>query len=593
MKRLLIIFAILTLFSTTAFPASYTKYVKTAGNDGSAGDADGSAWATTERVNTFLDTLGSGDDATVYFNKADVWSSDEDLGQNGGTDIDFPDVTLVFDAYGTGVNPKFNTETMRMLFIRDASIVNITINDIDLYGSSDSYIYPVYIKDTKGTVTIDGMDGDGRGDGSVRDPQLVVYLRNVEGAIELMNCNLSGWGPASNPTENGDTHIFYIYTALGRTSPLSIKIYDNTLHSVNADAIQIGGFIGSGSNWIEIYDNTLYDCGENLIDLKSCEYVKVYGNTGYRNGWADGGTSGAGNLIQVNCGSAWGNARCKYVYIYNNYLSENDNGTNSYGGVGSGCCVEELYIYNNYILNCSPAIRLAENCIYPAMIYYNLVAVTAAISTPDANELIRVDYNDSLIYGNTAYLSSNSGMIYGFLTNNSTSALTIQNNIFFVDVNSVSAYGLYHYGGTAPTVSYNDYYNSNHTNRVYYDSTAYDSTEQADWISAGHVGALFADPKLNDPSTSKYYLDSDSPCIDVGTPLGEDYDAGWNSATSLPPTTVSTLDQDLNGDTWEMGVYVYPDAPPPQPGTSGVARRLTGGGPNKVIGGGVGKIIGY
>ena len=89
----------------------------------------------------------------------------------------------------------------------------------------------------------------------------------------------------------------------------------------------------------------------------------------------------------------------------------------------------------------------------------------------------------------------------------------------------------------------------------------------------------------------QYYLDSTSPCIDVGISLGDNYDAGWNPSTSLPPTAVATLDQDLNGDGWEMGVYVYSDAPPPQ--GSGVARRLVGGGPNKIMGGGPNRIIGY
>jgi len=126
--------------------------------------------------------------------------------------------------------------------------------------------------------------------------------------------------------------------------------------------------------------------------------------------------------------------------------------------------------------------------------------------------------------------------------------------------NSASAYPLClkddDNSNTYPTVEYNLYHNPNHINRVYWDSTVYDSTEQTAWQNAGHIGALFTNPLFINPATGDFTLHPTSLAIDKGTNLGSPYNLGLNP-TSTWPNNVSTLDQNSYGSGWEIGAFVY------------------------------------
>jgi len=79
-------------------------------------------------------------------------------------------------------------------------------------------------------------------------------------------------------------------------------------------------------------------------------------------------------------------------------------------------------------------------------------------------------------------------------------------------------------------------------------------------------GSIDDTPDLTDPAGDDFSIatvDPVSPCIDVGANLGGDYDEGWNPTTSMPPVTVTTIDQDMRGSTpfWEIGAYVYDSDP--------------------------------
>lgn len=100
MKKLLIILVLLI-----AFPAwSATYYIKTGGNDASAGTSDETAWATTARVMAttgYSNIVTSGD--TVYFRSQDTWSS-------SGTPLVLnatAGVTYDGSTYGSGTRAKF------------------------------------------------------------------------------------------------------------------------------------------------------------------------------------------------------------------------------------------------------------------------------------------------------------------------------------------------------------------------------------------------------------------------------------------------------------------------------------------------------
>ena len=75
-------------------------YVKTGGNDASAGTSDGTAWATITKVNTALaaHTIVAGDN--VYFNRGNTFSGTITVVYSGS--VGSP---ITISAYGTGANP--------------------------------------------------------------------------------------------------------------------------------------------------------------------------------------------------------------------------------------------------------------------------------------------------------------------------------------------------------------------------------------------------------------------------------------------------------------------------------------------------------
>jgi hypothetical protein len=136
---------------------------------------------------------------------------------------------------------------------------------------------------------------------------------------------------------------------------------------------------------------------------------------------------------------------------------------------------------------------------------------------------------------NNIFYSTNSAFI--LLMNDSTEGLEIDTNCYYSTSNT----------------KFRTRINSN-TYTNYSSFFDWQNNNLAPWVDEH---SIFQDPKLSNPSQGDYSLQSDSPCIDKGTPLPEvQYDFNFvprpqgNGVDIGAFEYLSTLPEDINGDGW-------------------------------------------
>ena len=563
-KKLLYIILIL-LLASPAFGATY--YVDADAADDTGTGLVGDPWKTINKVNS----VNFANDDIIQFERSDTFN-DETL------TLDATSATrsgIIVQAYGAGDKPRIDGNSIQPIYINHA-LVNLTLKDLDVSGSnfvmsSDSSI--VKIENVNGLI-IDGVDRNGwTGTNGTYSRSNAIGLSRVAGDIEIKNCTLqngmkdtfantlSAWGTS----DCVGIILWYAGDAYVKTSG-TVSIHDNIIHDFYSDCIHLGG-VHTTTN---IYDNELYNFGENGLDIKYSRYIDFYRNEVYQNdyGAAAGSSYYGPEGIVSGSSTDWSSTyRSQDNIIRENYIH-----TSPYTGIITPGI--NSTIRHNYFKNLGNGIVVKDG---GAKIHNNLFYLTTGKPTvePYASRWgytylsgIMVDEpakSSGYIYNNSLYITS-SDLNYGigYRTDTDVSGIIIKNNIVQMTRNSASVYPLYvdNSAGDYPTVSNNAYYNANHSNRVYWKGTVYDSTEEAAFETASSSSdAIFTDPKYTTPATPDLTLQSDSPCIDVGANLGGDYDEGWNPTTSMPPVTVTTIDQDMRGDGWEIGAYVYDSDP--------------------------------
>ena len=141
-------------------------------------------------------------------------------------------------------------------------------------------------------------------------------------------------------------------------------------------------------------------------------------------------------------------------------------------------------------------------------IYYNKVY----------NELrgirVAVGANGATIYNNIVYNSSGYGL---FIGQGADSANVIAKNNL-IAVSSGKLVG--HLVSTTDTIDNNCYYDTDYTNKFYWNGTDYSTF--ADWKTASSQDAhsVNADPLFTNPATSDFTLQALSPCINAGVDVG-------------------------------------------------------------------------
>ena len=566
MKKLIYIILIL-LLASPAFGATY--YVdKTTGSDSDSGLTEALAWETIAKVNDFAEATGFASGDIIQFKRGETWEESEGIGWDGAAinwDGGGAIVGLTIQDYGSGNLPLISGNTERPIYIVESGISNLTIKNLDLSGmdwSSSTFEGQVTVFYVDGLV-IDGVYIDGHiGASSYSHHEAGVKINGVAGAIEVKNCtvlnmykdtfanSVTDWGV-------GDYSGIFLYFDSGGKTTGTISIHDNTVSNVYSDAIATEGTLVGA----EVYNNTISSFGENAVETKGSRYVNVYNND---ISWNDFGSNPGeaywGATVFVGAPSSiTNNVSVGYHTFHDNYVHD-----------CALACIRSastlgLDVYNNYFEDVGMAF-VATSGKTNQRFYNNLVVQTVASGSSTAMDsavyksgaTVSSTSTTNKIINNTFYVSnSNNG--YGIYLYDGAGA-TVRNNI--VQMTRAAAVFPIYSAGTGPTISYNTFYNANHTNRAYENGTTYDSTDQAAWISAGHTSGLFGNPEFTTPGTVFTLDNADNINVDSGTNAGADYDEGWNPTASMPPVTVTTIDQDMRGSGWERGAYVYDDDPP-------------------------------
>lgn len=581
MKNSLLIYFIIILLLFTYNASATDYYVKETGNDALSGTSDSNAWKNISMVNS----VNFANDDSISFKRGDT----------------FDDTTLTLNAvsagrsgitikdYGTGAKPRIDGNVIQPIYI-DQALVNLTVKNINISGWNQGTLFANRdraVFSTTNGITIDSVDFEGHdgvntfaglltisGNCTVPYPpagwvHMVLDIRNNDyGDITITNCSIrnvmlsAGFQASKDAWCKSDLKAIRItatdpfYT--GKFDGV-VYINNNTFLNIYSDHIQINGVQVPQY----IHHNDCSGFGENFLDSKSSRYTYIYnnsitsGNIGKHPGV---GPYGPGVTVfhLANSTSTLPNTDHE---IYYNHIYTIDS-TGIYAS-GSGT----FKIHHNYFKDCLLSVYVTSpNC----QIYDNVIEITSNVSQDEdglfigtlRSGILLTSYSfNVLAYDNTIYIS-NDIIDYGISVYNINTGFTanrIKNNIIRISRNNASSFPLYWDGiGTDPLTGYNILYNPNHSNRVSWDSTEYNNTEESNWISAGHTGAMFIDPVLIDPENGDLSLSSSSYAISNATNLGSPYNMALDSASTWPDN-IKLLDQNSYSD-WDIGAYVFTSA---------------------------------
>jgi len=567
MKKLLSIILML-LLASPVFGATY--YVdKTTGSDSDSGLTEALAWETIAKVNDFAEATGFSDGDIIQFKRGETWTSDEPIGWDGAAIVWGTINGLTIQDYGEGALPRLDSNTQQAILISSDSVSNLTIKNIDVSGmdwtTQGNWVsdYNIRIHNVDG-VTIDGVYCDGHtGAASYAYHEGCIGLTSIDGNIEVKNCTIQNmykdtFSNTRTAWTSNDSHgllLWYEKSGVGKESG-TVSIHDNDINHVYGDCIQLGG-IRTTTN---IYDNDFTYFGEQAIDAKSGRYHNIYRNSVSAKAWGNSAGSAyyGATAFTGQPAADWDLISPQDYNYHDNYIYDTQIG---FITSGTGHKIHHNYFYD---IGCMGEFKHND-----WEIYNNLLYLTKTIVTDDATQPVMASWaywsamtvmenvSNLRIYNNSIYISSANHQ-QGIFWNGSVgdSGNYVKNNIIQMTRDNASVYPVYIVDSYKPTIDYNIYHGV-HSNRVYYNGTTYDDTEQAGWRTASSGDhELFDNPDFTTPG-SDFTLQLGSPCIDVGATLGSDYDDGWNPTTSLPPVTVTTIDQDLRGSGWEIGAYVY------------------------------------
>jgi hypothetical protein len=248
---------------------------------------------------------------------------------------------------------------------------------------------------------------------------------------------------------------------------------------------------------------------------------------------------------------------CVTGSVYDNYFD--DNGNNGTAGLSGGIWMQycdEVEIYRNFIkasYESGITINDNESSANNNEVHHNIIDSVNTGSVVAQAGIALDDAVNPKVYNNTIYNVGTNGDGIQVTGTTNTTGVTIKNNL--IDTAAANLIDFASGTTTSADVDYNRY-NPDGASQFVWNGSG--SDDFADWQSDsgqdsnGSVG----DPLFTAAGTGDFTLASGSPAIDSGIGIGAAYDDGLNSTSSWP-SSVSLLDQDLYGEGWEMGAYVY------------------------------------
>lgn len=409
-------------------------------------------------------------------------------------------------------------------------------NDYGVQQVSDHTINGLTINDT--TVNNNGLGGMFT-QGSISDLEIndSYFNSNLTGS-GLNIATISGksaTGITITSTEaNSNTGSGFAFQGTGDTLSISNSTATgNTLYGFGIRRIWSGVSVlnstfSSNSSGISIQ---LDNVAASMSDLT---FTGVTANTNTGNGIQIFGDSGSGTDINLNNVTASTNAN-DGINVKGNWTDVDITGCSTVGNGtvddGDGITyhnsttgdVKYCFISNNRKSGFAHVVNSSVN------MSYNIIR-------HDTNGTIALAHFEGTgtfnFFNNTLYSPAQTGE--GIENNGAT--VNLRNNILYgFDT------GILHTGGTTDS-DYNLVYNAG----------------TANWsgLTQG-ANSLSLNPLFTNAGSDNFTLQTSSPAIDEGEEIGEAYDDGLHPTTTFP-SSISTADQDLRGNGWEIGAYVQP-----------------------------------
>ena len=467
-----------------------TYYVKNTGSDQFSGLSDSDAWKTISKVNSFKFSEGD----TVCLKRGDIFHDSrlQNFNVNNFTLRD----------YGTGAKPIIDGDSVMPILINPKQMIeNLTIMNIDISGQDWSPTKSANLSVNRvQNVTLDGIVGNGHAGGNKSAGKNAIAInRTVAGRIEIKNCILYNWGPSDLPSPTGD----YVGIALLYVKNGSAYIHDNIVHNVNSDCLVMQG----NSIPVFVYNNTFFDAGEDCIDNKGTSHSRIYNNILSRSDsftGRGGSISTPPNLLLIH--APFDGAITNDVEVYNNKLTVNQGikAIKVAAGAGPNNTLDGIKIHHNTITAQAP-IDIGDNT-YNLEISFNIIVTSGTYGIAENNS-----GSGTKIFNNTIYNASNGQYAVRL---NYCKATQVYNNIAFISSTAETAYPLYYSGnGIKPILSFNCWYNSLNSNRVWFAGVSYNDKELSSWINKGNSDEKFSDPLFIDPKQGNFAIAGNSTCF--------------------------------------------------------------------------------
>jgi hypothetical protein len=534
-KQLILLFSVLTIillfFADDCLSAIY--YVKNSGDNKASGLSDQKAWKTIAKVNSF--NFSDGD--TVRFSRGSTF--------NDATLISPGVNNFTIEDYDTGKKPHFDSDKIIPISIK-STLKDLVIKNLDLSGGAAVGRKPrLTIKNVNG-VTIDGIYING---GGPIKPYYADGIKIVDcsGDIVVKNSEIHHLGPNPDPKmDDGDIQGLIIRrNNLNPNVPDSVNIFNNKIYNVRSDCIIITGYNpkNDSNRPCNIYNNELYNGGENSIDVKQSWQVNIYNNVMFRDDINNHGGGMQASLIIIHSGpgqypnEAVGSGA---VRIFNNHIKMCTNGNGKFwkGIYAAGGVTDFVYIYNNWIQDCYPAIGVYST-VGEVKIFGNILLATkspSSLGTGASYYLVYQQADGVKFFNNTVIaLAENISGVYHHDAADSEGSY--KNNIIVCYGNKY-CFEISKQATGTPEVNYNTYFNPNYLKRVN--------------NKGQNVSAVGTDDRSRDPGLNENYYPTSLIELKSGENIGFDILDPANTSLEKTFLIVATKKQ-----TQERGAWGY------------------------------------
>ena len=510
----------------------------TLGDDADDGTID-NPWKTTAKVNA--STFNPCD--CIYFKRGETFKGSLTGPILPGLTIPSSgsgDNPITFGAYGTGDKPKIHT----LIIMEGATWTDLTGN---LWTTSLAGHDPpeLYFNGTKGTKVGDAPNAANEW-GWLADALYVYSVGNpgttyTEPGIQIVY----GIPVAINDKdyitvqdiEVGYTNFFanvYSYTGshhvtINRVDSIyslgdGIKITGDTNNTTISNCTVTGAILNgiealesstTAGNENYITGNTVYANGKDGIIVTGNYYI-IQNNIVYENGIGLDAVSGLRIFDNADGSGSWGeNNIIRYNKVYDNLGGDSD----GHGIIIDHYCDNNKIYYNLVYGNYGVGIMVYKSLgaeVYNNVAYGNVQNASATVKAEYAIwDDVGVQRAAALVKNNIGYATSAGSVAINLEADILDNAITLTNNLWYIASGNWYTYGV-DSGSTLAT-----------------------------WNALSYVGTdLNADPLFVSAATGDFTLQGNSPCVNAGVDLGDEYDTDYLGK-----------DQDDYGAGWEIGAY--------------------------------------